>query len=95
MFLLSTLATFSLVLRCISAQLSVSVAQPPDFPGTETPYQVTPTGTDIPAATSSDAATNNKVGTFLYAYTDCNKNFGDGAKGKIDDSYYDAWVMSK
>jgi hypothetical protein len=68
-------------------------AQPPDFPGSETPYQVIPTGTDIPPG-ETGVSGQNKVGTFLYSYNDCNKNFGDGAKGKIDDGYYDAWRIS-
>ncbi|KAH8589906.1 Spherulation-specific family 4-domain-containing protein [Bisporella sp. PMI_857] len=88
MVLVTALTTFFLLQR------STSAAQPPDFPGTETPYQVTPTGTDVPAATGTDVAPANKLGTLLYAYVDCNKNFGSKAKSKIDGAYYDAWLTS-
>jgi hypothetical protein len=74
------LTTFFLLLGCTFAQ------PPPDFPGTETPYRVNPDGTVEP---------ENWVGTYLYGYLECNKNFGDGAKTKIDDAYYDAWTISK
>lgn len=80
MVLLAALTTFFLLLRYTSA------APPADFPGDETPYRVTPTGTVSP---------DNILGTYLYKYLDCNKNFGEGAKGKIDDAYYDAWLISK
>ena len=40
-------------------------------------------------------AENNKVGTILYLYDKCKENFGPGAKGKIDQAYYDAWILSK
>lgn len=80
MVLLAALTTLFLLLRYTSAE------PPADFPGDETPYQVTPTGTVSP---------DNLIGTSLYKYLDCNKNFGPGAKGKIDDAYYDAWLISK
>ncbi|KAJ5951404.1 uncharacterized protein N7479_009817 [Penicillium vulpinum] len=60
-------------------------APPADFPGDETPYRVTPTGTVSP---------DYFFGTFLYKYLDCNKNFGPGAKDKIDEAYHDAWLIS-
>jgi hypothetical protein len=80
MVLLTALITFFLLLRYTSAE------PPTDFPGDETPYRVTPTDTVSP---------ENFVGTYLYRYLDCTKNFGPGAKGKIDDAYYDAWLISK
>lgn len=89
MILFAALTTFFLLPRYTSAQ------EPADFPGTETPYQVTPTGTDAPAATGTDVTPANKVGTFLYAYVDCTKVFGSKAKDKIDGAYYDAWLISK
>lgn len=76
--------------RNVLTQAASSVPVPSDFPGSETPYQVTPTGVDAPVAT-----VNNKVGTFLYLYYKCKENFGPGAKGKIDQAYYDAWILSK
>jgi len=88
MVLLVALTTFFLLLRYTSA------APPADFPGDETPYRVTPTGTDAPQATGT-VSPDNIVGTYIYGYLDCNKNFGPGAKGKIDDAYYDAWLISK
>ena len=92
MNLLSTFATISLLLRCTIAQESASpTVQPADFSGDDTPYQVVPTGTDIPPG---DVSALNKLGTWLYGYNDCKKVFGSGAKGKIDGAYYDAWVMS-
>lgn len=64
-----------------------SAADPPaDFPGDETPYRVIPTGTVGP---------DNAMGTYLYGYNGCNEFFGKGAKGKIDDAYYDAWLITK
>ncbi|BCR95354.1 uncharacterized protein AKAW2_20294S [Aspergillus luchuensis] len=63
-----------------------SAADPPaDFPGDETPYRVIPTGTVGP---------DNAMGTYLYGYNGCNEFFGKGAKGKIDDAYYDAWLIT-
>ena len=62
-----------------------SAEQPPNFSGDEIPYRVIPTGTVSP---------ENLLGTWLYGYRECSKNF-NGAKGKIDDAFYDAWVMSK
>lgn len=96
MILLSTFATLSLVLQCTVAQETASpTVQPADFSGEDTPYQVIPSGTDIPPGSSStDVSALNKLGTWLYGYTDCQKVFGSGAKGKIDGAYYDAWVMS-
>lgn len=96
MILLSTFATLSLVLQCTVAQETASpTVQPADFSGEDTPYQVIPSGTDIPPGSSStDVLALNKLGTWLYGYTDCQKVFGSGAKGKIDGAYYDAWVMS-
>lgn len=73
--------------RCSAAPTESSDETPPDFPGAETPYRVVPTGTDAGAL--------NKVGTYLYGYNGCKKYFGSGAKGKIDDAYYDAWLISK
>jgi hypothetical protein len=75
------LVTLLSLLHCTSA------APPADFPGDETPYRVIPDGTVV--------SPDNIVGTYLYKYLDCNKNFGGGAKGKIDDAYYDAWLVSK
>lgn len=80
---------------CFSVHCLITAAQaPPDFPGTVTPYQVIPTGTDAPTPTDT-ATPANLVGTYLYGYIDCQKNFGNGAKTKIDDAYYDAWLISK
>ncbi|KGO76305.1 Fibronectin, type III [Penicillium italicum] len=79
MGLLAGLTTFFLLLRYTSADL------PPDFPGDETPYRVIPTGTVKPA---------NLTGTYLYAYLECDKNFGPGAKGQIDDAVLVANVMN-
>ena len=78
--LLIALTTSFLLLRYTSA------APPAGFPGDETPYRVIPTGTVSP---------DNILGTWLYGYIGCKKNFGEGAKGKIDDAYYDAWLISK
>ncbi|KAE8150838.1 hypothetical protein BDV25DRAFT_139433 [Aspergillus avenaceus] len=61
-------------------------AAPADFPGDETPYRVIPKGTVSP---------DIGIGTWLYGYLDCDKNFGNGAKGNIDEAYYDAWLISK
>jgi hypothetical protein len=85
---LAAITTFFLLLRYTSA------APPADFPGDETPYRVTPTGTDAPQATGK-VSPNNVFGTYLYSYLDCNKTFGEGAKDKIDGAYYDAWLISK
>ncbi|KAE8409216.1 hypothetical protein BDV37DRAFT_109732 [Aspergillus pseudonomiae] len=80
MVLPAALATIFLLLRC-------TLTEPPvDFPGDETPYRVIPTGTVSP---------NNIRATYLYGYVDCNKSFGSGAKGKLNDAYYDAWLISK
>lgn len=87
-----------LAIRCTVAQTSAasnnptSTSPPPDFSGEDTPYQVIPTGTDIPPGATGSVSAQNKVGTWLYGYNGC-KNFA-GAKGKIDGAYYDAWVMS-
>lgn len=83
----STFAALSLVIHLtIAKQPAGPTVQPAGFPGEDAPYQDIPTGTDVSA--------QNRVGTFLYSYNDCKKIFGAGAKGKIDDAYYDAWVMS-
>lgn len=66
---------------------------PPDL-GDETPYQVIPTGADAPQATGT-VLPQNIIGTRLYGYRKCKENFGGGAKGKINDAYYDAWLLSK
>ena len=88
--LTTTTTTTFFLLQCF-----LVAAQPPaDYPGTETPYQVIPTGTDAPAATGT-VTPENVLGTFLYSYNDRTTNFGSGAKGKIDDAYYDAWLISK
>ncbi|KAJ0414504.1 Spherulation-specific family 4-domain-containing protein [Aspergillus carlsbadensis] len=80
MVLPAALTAFALLLGYTSA------ADPPaDYPGDETPYRVIPTGTVDP---------DNFLGTYLYGYNECNKIFGSGAKGKIDDAYYDAWVIT-
>ncbi|KAH7413490.1 hypothetical protein BKA64DRAFT_771606 [Cadophora sp. MPI-SDFR-AT-0126] len=76
MALLSGFTTFFVLLLNYT-----SAEQPPNFSGDETPYRVVPTGTVSP---------ENILGTWLYGYRDCNKNF-NGAKGKIDDAFYDAW----
>lgn len=96
MTLFATLVTISLVLLHAVAQETASpTVQPADFSGDDSPYQVVPTGTDIPPeSSSSDLSAQNKLGTWLYGYTDCKKVFGSGAKGKIDGAYYDAWLMS-
>lgn len=85
-----------LVLQCAIAQEAATpTVQPVDFSGEEAPYLVIPTGTDIPPGSSrTDVSTQNSIGTWLYGYTGCKKVFGDGAKGKIDDAYYDAWLIS-
>ena len=83
------------VIRCAISQDSatpVTTAQPLDFAGEDTPYQVTPTGTDIPPGATGDVGTQNILGTWLYGYTGCKKY--PGAKGKIDGAYYDAWQLS-
>jgi hypothetical protein len=80
MILLAALTTFFLLLRYTSA------APPAGFPGDETPYRVTPTGTVSP---------DNLMGTYLWLYKDCNKNFGGGAKDKIDQAFEDAYQISK
>lgn len=69
--------------------------QPADFTGENTPYHVILTGTDIPPGSSStDVSAQNKLGTWIYSYTDCQKIYGSGAKGKIDGACYEAWIMS-
>jgi hypothetical protein len=90
---LTTSAAF-IATYCNAAPTASSDSIPPDFPGTETPYRVIPTRSDAPAETGTAGATNS-LGTYLYSYNECNKNFGAGAKGKIDDAYYDAWTMTK
>jgi heat shock protein HslJ len=80
MVLLAALTAFLLI-------HSASAEPPADFPGDETPYRVIPTGTEVEP--------DNILGTYLYGYKDCNKIFGSGAKKKIDDAYYDAWLISK
>lgn len=96
MNLLSTFATLSLVLRCAVAQdTATPTVQPADFAGEDTPYQVIPTGTDIPpGANSTDLSAQNKVGTRLYGYNLCRNIIDPNAKAKIDGAFYDAWVMS-
>ncbi|KAB8276872.1 hypothetical protein BDV30DRAFT_235120 [Aspergillus minisclerotigenes] len=84
MILPAALATFFLLLRCTSAE------PPADFPDNETPYRVIPTGTDAPDATGT-VSPNNIRGTYLYGYVGCEQF--KGAKGKIDDAYYDAWLI--
>ncbi|KAB8198899.1 hypothetical protein BDV34DRAFT_218516 [Aspergillus parasiticus] len=86
MVLSAALAIFFLLLCCISAEPSA------DFPGDETSYRVIPTGTDTPDVTGT-VSPNNIRGTYLYGYVGCNEHF-KGAKGKIDDAYYDAWLIS-
>ena len=93
MKLLSAFAMIFLLLPYTSAQESASPAvQPADFSGDDTPYQIVLNGTDIP---HGNVSALNKLGTWLYGYTDCKKVFGKGAKGKIDGAYYDAWIMLK
>jgi hypothetical protein len=72
--------------QCQTAPTGSSETPPEGFPGSETPYRVTPSG-------GADAS--NAAGTNLWGYDGCKKEFGDGAKTKIDEAYYDAWVMTK
>jgi hypothetical protein len=88
MALLIALTTSFLLLRYTSA------APPAGFPGDETPYRVIPNGVDAPQATNT-VSPDNILGTWLYGYEGCKDNFGDGARGKIDAAYYDAWLISK
>lgn len=83
-------------LQCIIAQEAANpTVQPTNFLGEDTPYQVIPSSADIaPDSSSTDVSTQNVRGTWLYGYTGCKKVFGDGAKAKIDNAYYDAWLMS-
>ncbi|KAL8775163.1 MAG: hypothetical protein Q9194_003851, partial [Teloschistes cf. exilis] len=66
--------------------------EPPSFQGEDTPYQIVPNTDDVPAPEGGDVDIMNKLGTWLYGYTGC-KDF-PGAKGKIDEAYYDSWVMA-
>ncbi|KAM0796822.1 hypothetical protein BDR22DRAFT_505206 [Usnea florida] len=93
MYLLPTVTAVFLAVRCVISQTDPSpTTQPPDFPGEDTPYRITPTGTDIPPGATGNVSAQNKIGTWLYGYTGCSKF--PGAKAKIDGAYYDAWVMS-
>ena len=93
MYLVSTVTALFLAVRCAISQTDPSpTTQPPDFSGEDTPYLVSPTGTDIPPGATGNVSAQNKVGTWLYGYNGCKKF--PGAKGKIDGAYYDAWVMS-
>ena len=93
-FSLCSVATLSLFVQYSLSQgpNSADSPTPTDYPGTETPYLVMPTGTDIPPGASGSVITQNKVGTYLYGYTGCDKF--PGARDKINDAYYDAWVLS-
>jgi hypothetical protein len=72
--------------QCQTAPTGSSETQPEGFPGSETPYRITPPdGVDA----------SNVLGTYLWGYDRCNEEFDAGAKGKIDEAYYDAWVMTK
>ena len=46
-------------------------SQPPDFAGQDTPYQVIPTGTDIPPGATANVSVQNWRGTKLYGYNRC------------------------
>jgi len=94
MFPVFVVATLSLLVQNTLSQgpNSADSPTPTDFPGTESPYHVVPTGTDIPPGASGSVAAQNKVGTFLYDYTGC-KDF-PGVKDKIDGAYYDSWVIA-
>ncbi|KAF7877322.1 hypothetical protein EAF04_001005 [Stromatinia cepivora] len=89
----SILATTALLLRFAFAQTPTTNNSPLSYPIDESPYQVMPTGTDIPLAATNESVLN-KVWNKLWNYKDCSSTFGAGAQGKIDGAYYDAWVMS-
>lgn len=84
-----------LVASYLVLQCAIPTVQPAGFSGEETPCQVIPTGIDIPPGSSNtDVSAQNLLGTWRYGYTGFKKAFGSGAKGKFDDAYYDAWLMS-
>lgn len=66
---------------------------PTGFPGTESPYLLIPTGTDLPPEASGSVAVQNKVGTYLWSYDGCRDI--PGAKDKINGAYYDSWKIAK
>ena len=82
MTLLTTLITFSFALRCTLARdvLSPS-AEPPDFAGEDTPYNLRP-------------LFENATSAFLYGYYGCKSFIGDKAKPQIDNAYYEAAIMA-
>lgn len=94
MFPLCVVATLSLLVQYTLSQgpNSADSPTPTDYPGTESPYLVIPTGTDIPPGASGSVAAQNKVGTYLYSYDGCSKI--PGAKDKINGAYYDSWVIA-
>ena len=68
-----------------STAASGSQAQPSDFTSGEEPYRVIPP--------SSNATTNNLIGTWLYGYDGCRQK-NSAYKGNIDEAYYDSWTMA-
>ena len=70
---------------------SISQPQPVDFAGEDTPYQIQPNPVDFPPP--DGVQLQNIFGTWLYGYTGCKKLF-PGGKKKIDDAYYDSWVIA-
>ncbi|KAI9657865.1 MAG: hypothetical protein M1831_004101 [Alyxoria varia] len=71
----------------VSAFLQGTPTEPSETPsavaaGGET-YWITPAG--------AAPTPLNKVGTYLYGYNGCDR----AQRGKINDAFYDAWVMSK
>ena len=94
MFPLCAVATLSLLVQhTLTLNPSSDSPTPTGYPGTEaSPYSVVPTGTDIPPGASGSVAAQNKVGTYLWSYDGCSKI--PGARDKINDAYYDAWVIS-
>ena len=53
---------------------------------------VLPTGTDIPTGAESSVAAQNEVGTNLYSYDGCSNILG--GKDKINNAYYDSWLVA-
>ncbi|KAL4981834.1 hypothetical protein BDW68DRAFT_192642 [Aspergillus falconensis] len=78
---LTGLATFFVLLCCTPA-----ADLPANLLGEEAPYRVIPDGVEVEP--------DNLMGTWLTKYVGCEKKFGAGAKGKIDEAYYDAWTIS-
>lgn len=79
---LSTLVTVLFALRCTLARdVMTSSAEPPDFSGEDTPFNLSP-------------QFGNATSAFLYGYYGCKHFIGAQAKAQIDDAYYEAAIVA-